>query len=84
MLQNHAFGAQDPASAEKPWTGSLHSTAAMPHRKGSPMPWSYFFVRALFKFVLKIFYGTIVVENAELIPANGHPVYVITARKGLT
>lgn len=30
-------------------------------------------VRLLFKFVLKIFYGTIVVENANLIPANGRP-----------
>ena len=29
--------------------------------------------RLLFKFVLKIFYGTIVIENADLIPEDGHP-----------
>ncbi|OJT08103.1 hypothetical protein TRAPUB_1038 [Trametes pubescens] len=41
--------------------------------KGSPTPWSYLFIRLLFKFVLKIFYGTIVVENADLIPPRGTP-----------
>ncbi|KAH9951520.1 hypothetical protein B0H21DRAFT_842014 [Amylocystis lapponica] len=44
--------------------------------QGSPTSWSYFFVRCLFKFVLKIFYGTIVVENADLIPAKGQPCIV--------
>lgn len=29
--------------------------------------------RLMFKFVLKIFYGTIVVENADLIPPRGTP-----------
>lgn len=29
--------------------------------------------RLLFKFVLKIFYGTIVVENAHLVPETGRP-----------
>jgi len=29
--------------------------------------------RLLFKFVLKIFYGTIVVENVDLIPETGRP-----------
>ena len=29
--------------------------------------------RLLFQFVLKIFYGTIVVENAHFIPKNGQP-----------
>ena len=29
--------------------------------------------RLLFKFVLKIFYGTIVVENAHVIPPRGKP-----------
>ncbi|PCH43442.1 hypothetical protein WOLCODRAFT_164441 [Wolfiporia cocos MD-104 SS10] len=43
---------------------------------GSPTPWSYFFIRLLFKFVLKIFYGTIVVENAHLIPPRGQPCIV--------
>src|SRR6266576_3629487 len=58
---------------------------------GSPTPWSYIcircvviclslllplsFPRLLFKFVLKIFYGTIVVENAHLIPETGKPWY---------
>lgn len=32
--------------------------------------------RLLFKFVLKIFYGTIVVENADVIPPNGRPWFV--------
>ncbi|KAG6920274.1 hypothetical protein DXG01_005043 [Tephrocybe rancida] len=32
--------------------------------------------RLLFKFVLKIFYGTIVVENAHLIPETGRPCIV--------
>ncbi|TDL26141.1 hypothetical protein BD410DRAFT_764512 [Rickenella mellea] len=46
-------------------------------RRGSPTPWSYFFVRLLFKFVLKIFYGSIVVENANWIPENGEPCIVV-------
>lgn len=29
--------------------------------------------RLLFRFVLKIFYGTIVVENGDLVPENGVP-----------
>jgi glycerol-3-phosphate O-acyltransferase/dihydroxyacetone phosphate acyltransferase len=29
--------------------------------------------RLLFKFVLKIFYGSIVIENTELIPGPGEP-----------
>ncbi|KAL4254288.1 Phospholipid/glycerol acyltransferase domain-containing protein [Abortiporus biennis] len=44
--------------------------------EGSPTPWSYFLIRLLFKFVLKIFYGTIVVENAHLIPKRGEPCIV--------
>ncbi|OCH84678.1 hypothetical protein OBBRIDRAFT_785863 [Obba rivulosa] len=44
--------------------------------EGSPTPWSYFLIRLLFKFVLKIFYGTIVVENADLIPERGDPCIV--------
>ncbi|EMD37618.1 hypothetical protein CERSUDRAFT_114270 [Gelatoporia subvermispora B] len=44
--------------------------------EGSPTPWSYFLIRLLFKFVLKIFYGTIVVENADLIPKKGEPCIV--------
>jgi len=31
------------------------------------------FCRLLFKFVLKIFYGSIVVENVELVPKTGQP-----------
>jgi glycerol-3-phosphate O-acyltransferase/dihydroxyacetone phosphate acyltransferase len=41
--------------------------------QGTPTPWSFWLVRLLFKFVLKIFYGTIVVEGAEFIPKNGQP-----------
>ncbi|RDB25178.1 Glycerol-3-phosphate O-acyltransferase 2 [Hypsizygus marmoreus] len=48
----------------------------MTQRKGSPTPWSYTLIRLLFKFVLKIFYGTIVVENAHLIPETGRPCIV--------
>ncbi|KAI0745657.1 hypothetical protein C8Q76DRAFT_704428 [Earliella scabrosa] len=44
--------------------------------KGSPTPWSYLFIRWLFKFVLKIFYGTIVVENVDVIPPRGVPCIV--------
>ncbi|KAH7916529.1 acyltransferase-domain-containing protein [Hygrophoropsis aurantiaca] len=44
--------------------------------EGSPTPWSYLLIRLLFKFVLKIFYGTIVVENTEYIPKTGQPCIV--------
>ncbi|KAI0088038.1 hypothetical protein BDY19DRAFT_205795 [Irpex rosettiformis] len=44
--------------------------------KGSSTPWSYFLIRVLFKFVLKIFYGTIVVEGTENIPPRGVPCIV--------
>ncbi|KAF8894078.1 hypothetical protein BD779DRAFT_1435241 [Infundibulicybe gibba] len=43
---------------------------------GTPTPWSYTLIRYLFKFVLKIFYGTIVVENAHLIPQTGRSCIV--------
>ncbi|KAI0341905.1 hypothetical protein BDW22DRAFT_1331173 [Trametopsis cervina] len=43
---------------------------------GSSTPWSYFLIRLLFKFVLKIFYGTIVVEGTENIPLRGTPCIV--------
>ncbi|CAE6408389.1 unnamed protein product [Rhizoctonia solani] len=39
-------------------------------------PWTYFFVRLLFKFVLKVFYGTIVVENEHFIPGDGEACIV--------
>ncbi|KAF8650387.1 hypothetical protein AX16_005195 [Volvariella volvacea WC 439] len=45
-------------------------------RQGTRATWSYVLIRLLFKFVLKIFYGTIVVENANLIPENGHPCII--------
>ncbi|KAF9454000.1 hypothetical protein P691DRAFT_811784 [Macrolepiota fuliginosa MF-IS2] len=45
-------------------------------RTGSETPWSFVFVRLLFRFVLKIFYGSIVVENAHLVPETGHPCIV--------
>ncbi|KAH7344871.1 hypothetical protein B0J17DRAFT_712505 [Rhizoctonia solani] len=41
-----------------------------------PTPWTYFFVRLLFKFVLKVFYGTIVVENEHFIPSDGEACIV--------
>lgn len=44
--------------------------------KGSPTSWSYLLIRLLFKFVLRIFYGTVVVENADLIPKTGRPCIV--------
>ncbi|KAI0812713.1 hypothetical protein BC629DRAFT_1579992 [Irpex lacteus] len=43
---------------------------------GSSTPWSYLLIRLLFKFVLKIFYGTIVVEGTENIPPRGVPCIV--------
>ncbi|TRM69459.1 hypothetical protein BD626DRAFT_563204 [Schizophyllum amplum] len=43
---------------------------------GTPATWSYILIRLLFKFVLKIFYGTIVIENVENIPEDGHPCIV--------
>ncbi|KAI0369706.1 hypothetical protein BV20DRAFT_967706 [Pilatotrama ljubarskyi] len=48
----------------------------MPAPRGTATPWSYLFIRLLFKFVLKIFYGTIVVENVGLIPPRGTPCIV--------
>ncbi|KAK7472659.1 hypothetical protein VKT23_000772 [Stygiomarasmius scandens] len=45
-------------------------------RTGTPTPWSYYLIRILFKFVLKIFYGSIVVENASVIPKTGVPCIV--------
>ncbi|KAH9847959.1 hypothetical protein C2E23DRAFT_740771 [Lenzites betulinus] len=48
----------------------------MPAPKGTSASWSYLFIRLLFKFVLKIFYGTIVVENVDLIPPRGTPCIV--------
>ncbi|VDB91995.1 unnamed protein product [Peniophora sp. CBMAI 1063] len=52
----------------------------MPSSKPAPTPatWSYFLIRLLFRFVLKVFYGTIVVEGAEHIPPKGH-ASIITA-----
>uniref|UniRef100_A0A8H8CP79 Phospholipid/glycerol acyltransferase domain-containing protein n=1 Tax=Psilocybe cubensis TaxID=181762 RepID=A0A8H8CP79_PSICU len=44
--------------------------------QGTPTPWSYALIRLLFRFVLKIFYGTIVIENADLIPETGRPCIV--------
>lgn len=44
--------------------------------QGTTTPWSYALVRLLFRFVLKIFYGTIVVENVDLIPETGRPCIV--------
>ncbi|CCA72258.1 probable glycerol-3-phosphate O-acyltransferase (formerly described as CTR1 suppressor protein) [Serendipita indica DSM 11827] len=34
-------------------------------------PWTYFFIRLLFKFVLKVFYGSIILENEHFIPKRG-------------
>ncbi|KAH7106839.1 hypothetical protein BKA62DRAFT_685252 [Auriculariales sp. MPI-PUGE-AT-0066] len=42
----------------------------------TPATWSYILIRLLFKFVLKIFFGSIVVENSHLIPQDGHPIIV--------
>ncbi|TFK44424.1 hypothetical protein BDQ12DRAFT_672975 [Crucibulum laeve] len=47
-----------------------------PARSGSPTPWSYVLIRWLFRFVLKIFYGSIVIENTHLIPPTGKPCIV--------
>ncbi|KAG9007351.1 hypothetical protein FRB90_009431 [Tulasnella sp. 427] len=48
------------------------ATAAKP----KSTPFMYFLIRLLFKFVLNVFYGTIVVENEHYIPKNGEPVIV--------
>ncbi|KXN91075.1 hypothetical protein AN958_03142 [Leucoagaricus sp. SymC.cos] len=45
-------------------------------RAGSRTPWSFILIRLLFRFVLKIFYGSIVVENAHLVPKTGMPCIV--------
>ncbi|KAF7315454.1 PlsC domain-containing protein [Mycena indigotica] len=42
----------------------------------SATPWSYVLIRLLFRFVLKIFYGTIVVEGASNVPKTGKPCIV--------
>ncbi|KAF8210471.1 hypothetical protein K438DRAFT_1916849 [Mycena galopus ATCC 62051] len=44
--------------------------------RGTPTPWSYALIRLLFRFVLKIFYGSIVVEGANNIPKSGRPCIV--------
>ncbi|KAF7782351.1 hypothetical protein Agabi119p4_1727 [Agaricus bisporus var. burnettii] len=43
---------------------------------GSKTPWSFVIIRFLFRCALKIFYGSIVVENAHLIPKTGRPCVV--------
>ncbi|KAJ6594158.1 hypothetical protein B0H19DRAFT_1094154 [Mycena capillaripes] len=48
----------------------------MPSAQGTPTPWSYALIRLLFRFVLKIFYGSIVVEGTHNIPKNGRPTIV--------
>ncbi|KAJ7268813.1 hypothetical protein B0H12DRAFT_1096796 [Mycena haematopus] len=48
----------------------------MPAAKGTPTPWSYALIRLLFRFVLKIFYGSIVVEGTHNIPKTGRPCIV--------
>ncbi|KAJ7163580.1 hypothetical protein C8R43DRAFT_1062622 [Mycena crocata] len=48
----------------------------MPPPGGTPTPWSYAFIRLLFRFVLKIFYGSIVVEGTHNIPQTGRPCIV--------
>ncbi|KAJ7188056.1 hypothetical protein C8R46DRAFT_979007 [Mycena filopes] len=48
----------------------------MPANGWTPTPWSYVFIRLLFRFVLKIFYGTIVIENTHNIPKSGRPCIV--------
>ncbi|KAF9051112.1 hypothetical protein BDZ89DRAFT_1056984 [Hymenopellis radicata] len=45
----------------------------------TPVTWSYVLIRLLFRFVLKIFYGTIVVENANLIPETGKACLLVTS-----
>ncbi|KAJ7200713.1 hypothetical protein C8J57DRAFT_1442101 [Mycena rebaudengoi] len=44
--------------------------------KGTPTPWSYALIRLLFNFVLKTFYGSIVIEGKEHIPKTGRPCVV--------
>ncbi|KAJ6587163.1 hypothetical protein DFH09DRAFT_1142794 [Mycena vulgaris] len=46
------------------------------HPPGTPTSWSYAFIRLLFRFVLKIFYGSIVVEGTHNIPKTGRPCIV--------
>ncbi|KAF7321740.1 PlsC domain-containing protein [Mycena kentingensis (nom. inval.)] len=43
---------------------------------GTPTPWAYIFIRWLFRFVLKIFYGSIVIEGTENVPKTGIPTLV--------
>ncbi|KAF5351687.1 hypothetical protein D9756_007529 [Leucocoprinus leucothites] len=45
-------------------------------KSGSETPWSFALIRLLFRFVLKIFYGSIVIENAHLVPKTGIPCIV--------
>ncbi|KAJ7924990.1 hypothetical protein B0H13DRAFT_2229900 [Mycena leptocephala] len=44
--------------------------------EGTSTPWSYALIRLLFRFVLKIFYGSIVVEGTHNIPKSGRPCIV--------
>ncbi|KAJ3829971.1 hypothetical protein EV361DRAFT_897945 [Lentinula raphanica] len=44
--------------------------------KGTSTPWPYTLIRLLFRFTLKVFYGTIVVSNTHHIPETGKPCIV--------
>ncbi|KAJ8468975.1 hypothetical protein ONZ45_g17048 [Pleurotus djamor] len=64
-----------PAGTPVPWSYYLIRSANAYHLVSSranlgELP------RLLFKFVLKIFYGTIVIENTEFIPRDGEPCIV--------
>ncbi|KAJ7747381.1 hypothetical protein B0H16DRAFT_1555792 [Mycena metata] len=48
----------------------------MATNKWTPTPVSYALIRWLFRFVLKIFYGSIVVEGTHNIPISGRPCIV--------
>ncbi|KAF9070113.1 hypothetical protein BDP27DRAFT_1392088 [Rhodocollybia butyracea] len=52
--------------------------------KGTPTPWTYSLIRMLFRFVLKIFYGTIVVEAEHLVPENGACIVCANHSNSLT
>ncbi|KAF8334240.1 uncharacterized protein EI90DRAFT_3051548 [Cantharellus anzutake] len=49
--------------------------------KSKKTPWAYVLIRLLFKFVLKVFYASIVIENEDFIPGNGCPT-IICANHG--
>ncbi|GJN94167.1 hypothetical protein Rhopal_007241-T1 [Rhodotorula paludigena] len=70
MAGHEAPRAGPEASKQHP---ALPNGAAHSRLKGSPAPLAYILIRWLFRFVLQVFYSSVVVEGAEHVPRDGVP-----------